>query len=103
MKHILMFLPLAASLALAPMHAAAQPPSSKALKDAQAQLNAEVLAQPFSAEEEQAVTLYISERLVRKLAPTGPAEWRQGFNCATLRQLDDYRDCRYAQRYYQID
>ncbi len=82
---------------------ASPPASQKSLNDAQAKLNAEVLAQPFSFEQEQAVETYIEERLRLREEPlrTAPAAWRNHYDCHKLHNYDDYRDCRYYQRYYQ--
>jgi hypothetical protein len=82
---------------------ASPPTSQKSLDDAQAILNAEVLAQPFSFEQEKAVETYIEERLRLREEPlrTAPTAWRKHYDCHNLHNYNDYRDCRYFQRYYQ--
>ncbi len=76
----------------------ANPPTQTDLKAAQAALNKEVLARPFSVEDYQSVEVYIQDRHSRGLRPV--ANWRTQDDCEALTSIAEYRDCQYYKRYY---
>ena len=86
---------LALALFATPLLAA---PKEKDLAAAQAALNKEVLAKPFSVEDYQSVEVYIQDRHSRGLRPA--ASWRNNDDCEVLTSITDYRDCQYYKRYY---
>ena len=70
----------------------------------QRKLNAEVMEQPFLAEEPEKVEAYIQESLKKKIKPppyTG-IYWRPGYTCHDLLRHSwrEYRNCMYYYRYY---
>ena len=70
----------------------------------QAQLNAEVMAQPFLAEKPEEVEAYIKSMLEKKVKPQEykGTYWRPGYTCRDLLRYNwhEYRNCRYYYRYY---
>lgn len=76
----------------------ADPSNDKNLAAAQAALNKEVLARPFSTEDYQSVEVYIRDRHARGLRPA--SSWRNDDDCEALTKITDYRDCQYFKRYY---
>lgn len=77
---------------------AAPAQNDKSLAAAQAALNKEVLAGPFSAEDYQSVEVYIQDRHSRGIKPA--PRWRTRDDCELLTDIADYRDCQYHKRYY---
>lgn len=76
---------------------AAPAQTDKSLAAAQAALNKEVLAKPFSTEDYQSVEVYIQDRHSRGIRPD--SRWRPQDDCELLTDIADYRDCRYYKRY----
>lgn len=74
------------------------------LANIQKQLNAEVMAKPFSVADEARVDAYIKNAMKKDLKPpvSPPSFWRPGYTCANLYGYawHYYRDCRYHYRYY---
>ncbi len=68
------------------------------IAEAQAELNKQVLAKPFSPEEYQSVEIYIQEHHSRDIQPI--PRWDIAVNCELLINIQDYRDCRYYKYYY---
>jgi hypothetical protein len=72
--------------------------------DTQKMLNDQVLAKPFSVEDEAKLNSYIEEATKRGTPPKSqPSKyWRQGYTCNDLRRYswNDYRDCSYYHHYY---
>lgn len=72
--------------------------------DMQKMLNDQVMAKPFSVEDEAKLNSYIEEATKRGTPPKSePSKyWRRGYTCNDLRRYswNDYRDCSYYYRYY---
>lgn len=72
--------------------------------DMQKMLNDQVMAKPFSVEDEAKLNSYIEEATKRGTPPKSePSKyWRKGYTCGDLRRYswNDYRDCSYYHRYY---
>ena len=70
----------------------------------QKKLNAEVMEQPFLAEEPEKVEAYIQESLKKKIKPPPYRGnyWRPGYTCHDLLRYNwrEYRNCMYYYRYY---
>jgi len=70
----------------------------------QKKLNAEVMEQPFLAEEPAKVEAYIEKSLKNKVVPLpyGGTYWQPGYTCHNLLRYSwrEYRNCRYYYRYY---
>ena len=70
----------------------------------QRKLNAEVMEQPFLAEEPEKVNAYIKDALKKKLVPPpySGTYWRPGYTCRNLLRYSwkEYRNCKYYHRYY---
>jgi len=68
----------------------------------QKRLNAEVLDQPFLAEQPAKVEAYIQEALKNNLVPPeySGTYWRRGYTCRDLLRYSwqEYRNCRYYYR-----
>lgn len=70
----------------------------------QKQLNAEILAKPFLAEQPEKVEAYIKEAEKKNLKPleyTG-IYWRRGYTCRDLLRYSwrEYRNCRHYHRHH---
>jgi hypothetical protein len=91
------FICLALALFCTGTHAAPAQ-NDKSLAAAQAALNKEVLAKPFSTEDYESVEVYIQDRHSRGLKPV--SRWRPLDDCEALSDINDYRDCQYYKRYY---
>jgi len=89
-----------ATLSFANAHAA----SDEDIKAMQQKLNAEVMAKPFSVEDEAKIDEYIKKGMEKDLKPVSkaPNKWRPGYTCANIASYGwrTYRDCRYHYRYY---
>ncbi len=74
------------------------------IAEMQKQLNAEVMAKPFSVEEEAQILNYIQEATKRNLVPPPykGMNWRKGSTCRDLRAFsyDEYRSCRFYHSYH---
>ncbi len=71
----------------------------------QQQLNGEVMAMPFSAEELDKIDKYISKSLEEDTKPEqqeAPSYWQPGYTCSNIYSYGwrAYRNCRYYHRYY---
>jgi hypothetical protein len=70
----------------------------------QAQLNSEVMSQPFLAEKPEEVDAYIKSMLEKNVTPPeySGSHWRPGYTCRDLLRYDwsEYRNCRYYHRYH---
>ena len=78
---------------------AAPPAGTQNLSAAQAALNKEVLAKPFSIEDYRSVEIYIRDRHAKGLRP---AEiWSNSDDCEELTNINKYRDCKYYKTYYE--
>ena len=70
----------------------------------QKKLNAEVAEQPFSAEDEAKIDLYIRNALKDGITPPEyrGSHWQPGWTCRNLRRYSwsEYRSCRYYRRYH---
>jgi hypothetical protein len=75
-----------------------------AMARAQAQMNADVLSQPFLAEKPKEVDAYIKSMLEKKAVPAeyNGSHWRTGYTCRDLLRYNwrQYRNCRYYHRYH---
>lgn len=74
------------------------------LAEMQRQLNSEVMAEPFLAEQPEKVEAYIKESKKNGLTPEvyqGP-HWRRGYTCRDMLRYNwtEYRNCRYYRNYY---
>lgn len=81
-------------------------PSSdqSAMAEMQRQLNAQVMAMPFSVEDSSKIDAYVRESMQKDIKPRNnpPAYWQSGNTCESIRSRSwtDFRDCAYYQRYY---
>lgn len=74
------------------------------MEQMQRQLNNEVMAKPFFAEEPAKVDAYIKEASKNNIKPleyTGN-HWREGYTCHDLLRYswNEYRDCSYYRHYH---
>ena len=92
-----------ASIAFA-SHAQQDSTEDEQLARMQAQLNANVMAQPFLAEKPKEVDAYIKGMLEKKVKPPEyvGSHWRSGYTCRDLLRYNwtQYRNCRYYHRYH---
>lgn len=72
----------------------------------QAQLNAQVMAQPFNPGDIETIDAYIKDAMENDIKPVGraPSYWQPGYTCDYIRQYrydyNTYRNCLYHYRYY---
>ncbi len=70
----------------------------------QRQLNEQVLAAPFSVEDQAKLDSYIKNAMEKNLKPeaTAPPYWRPGYTCASIYSYGwrAYGNCYYYHRYY---
>jgi hypothetical protein len=98
----------ALALALTVFFVASMPPAAMAgdkedMAEMQKQLNAGVMAKPFSVEDEAKIDAYVKDAMKKDLKPkeSAPSYWQPGWTCNNLYgHYYDYRDCRYYHRYY---
>lgn len=92
------------SVAPAPSKPAAVSANQAAMAEMQRQLNAQVMAMPFSVEDSSKIDAYVKESMQKDIKPrtSPPAYWQGGYTCESIRSRSwtDYRDCAYYQRYY---
>lgn len=96
---------IATSLAMAGLALAetAEEKKKREMAEMQKQLNAEVMAKPFSVEEMSQIDSYIAEAMKKNLVPEpykGTQAWTRGMTCAHLRGYYARRNCRYYYRYH---
>lgn len=73
------------------------------MAEMQKQLNAGVMAKPFSVEDEAKIDAYVKDAMKKDLKPreSAPSYWQPGWTCNNLYgHYYDYRDCMYYHRYY---
>ena len=74
------------------------------MAEMQRQLNADVMAQPFDADDAARIDAYVRDAMKKDLKPPAapPVYWQSGWSCADIRYRSyrDYRNCIYYQRYY---
>ena len=98
------FLPLILSsvVVAASPHALAASPSE--MEKMQQQLNEQVMAAPFSVEDQARIDAYVKNAMEKDLKPVAkpPAYWRRGYTCDSIRGYGwrAYGDCYYYHRYY---
>ena len=73
------------------------------MAEMQKQLNAGVMAKPFSVEDEAKIDAYVQDAMKKDIKPkqSAPSYWQPGWTCNNLYgHYYDYRDCMYYHRYY---
>ncbi len=70
----------------------------------QQQLNQQVMAAPFSVEDQARIDAYVKNAMQKDLkpVPNPPPYWRRGYTCDSIRSYGwrAYGDCYYYYRYY---
>jgi hypothetical protein len=70
----------------------------------QQQLNQQVMAAPFSVEDQARIDAYVKNAMEKDLkpVPNPPPYWRRGYTCDSIRGYGwrAYGDCYYYHRYY---
>jgi len=70
----------------------------------QRQLNEQVMAAPFSVEDQAKIDAYVKNSMEKNLKPvaTPPPYWRRGYTCNSIASYGwrAYGDCYYYHRYY---
>lgn len=70
----------------------------------QRQLNEQVMAAPFSVEDQSRIDAYVKNAMEKDLkpVPNPPPYWRRGYTCDSIRAYGwrAYGDCYYYHRYY---
>ncbi len=70
----------------------------------QRQLNEQVMAAPFSVEDQAKIDAYVKNAMEKNLKPVAnpPAYWRPGYTCASIYSYGwrAYGDCSYYHRYH---
>lgn len=70
----------------------------------QRQLNEQVMAAPFSVEDQARIDAYVKQAMEKDLkpVPNPPPYWRRGYTCDSIRSYGwrAYGDCYYYHRYY---
>lgn len=70
----------------------------------QQQLNQQVMAAPFSVEDQARIDAYVKNAMEKDLkpVPNPPRYWRRGYTCDSIRSYGwrAYGDCYYYYRYY---
>jgi hypothetical protein len=70
----------------------------------QRQMNEQVLAAPFSVEDQDKIDAYVKRATEKNLKPvqSAPSYWRRGYSCDSIRGYgwQAYGDCYYYHRYY---
>lgn len=85
-------------------HAQSRPPAETDKERAQRQMNEQVLAAPFSVEDQAKIDAYVKSAMQKDLkpAPNAPTYWRRGYSCESIRGYGwrAYGDCSYYYRYH---
>jgi hypothetical protein len=80
----------------------AAPPTE--MERMQQQLNEQVMAAPFSVEDQARIDAYVKNAMQKDLKPVqrAPSYWRPGYTCDSIRGWGwrPYADCSYYYRYY---
>lgn len=97
------FAALAISLGLV-ARAAAGSAEDRERERIQQQLNEQVMAAPFSVEDQARIDAYVKNAMAKDLkpVPNPPPYWRRGYTCDSIRGYGwrAYGDCYYYYRYY---